>query len=182
MKKLLFLLLTFLLGFPVASIFAAETALSAIQVLRDASRPELLAGLAEVKGEHGDPQPAEWILLCNDPTAQGGVRELTISNHQIVSERTPLNGFGGEGDLLHLDTTHITVDSGAIFKAVNSEAIAHHIGFDAIDYVLRTDAISGATLWIVHLYNGSGALVGTMQLSSETGAVIKPLNGEKLKS
>ena len=178
LRLLSLLTFLFLLEFLKPSLSAAETALSAIQALRDASRPELLAGLAEVKGEHGEPQPGEWVLLCNDPTAQGGVRELSVSNHKIVSERTPLNGFGGEGDLPHLDLAHVTVDSGVIFTTANHEAVAHHVGFDAIDYVLRIDAVSGGPLWIVHLYNAAGTLVGTMQFSAETGAVIKSLDGK----
>ena len=168
---LFFLVLCFLFS----SLSAAETAFSAISALQEASRPELLAGLVEVKGEHGEPQPEEWILLCNDPAARGGVRELTIVGHHIISERTPLNSFGGTGALARLDRAIAVIDSGAIFKTVNQEAIAHHLGFDSINYILRTDAVSGKPLWVVQLYNAKDVLVGTMELSAETGAVLKPL-------
>src|SRR5690349_5638155 len=83
------------LGAAIAPLSAAETAMSALQALR-ATRPTLLTGLVEVKGEHGEPQPEEWVLLCNDPTAQGGIRELTIKDHNIISERTPIHQFEGE--------------------------------------------------------------------------------------
>jgi hypothetical protein len=154
---------------------AAETALSALQALKDTSRSELLAGLAEVKSKEGVPQPEEWIVLCNDPSAHGGIRELTITNGHIVSERTPMGEYAGEGDLPHLTVTPTMIDSGAIFKTVDREAKVAHLGFDSIDYVLRVDAVSGKPLWIVQLHKSSGTLAGTMEISAETGEVLKPL-------
>ena len=179
-------LITSLMRHPIVSILAisaclitqlsaGETSLSVVQALKDTGRPALLVGLAEIKAKDGIPQPSEWIALCNDPSAHGGVRELTISNGHVVSERTPMGEFAGEGDLPHLEITPTMIDSGAVFKIVNREAKAAHIGFDAIDYVLRVDAISGKPLWIVQLHKSSGALVGTMELSAETGEILKAL-------
>lgn len=157
---------------------AAETSLSAIQALKDCGRSDLLTGLAEIKAKDGVPQPSEWIVLCNDPSTHGGVRELTISNGHVVSERTPMGEFAGEGGLPHLTITPTTIDSGAVFKIVDREAKAAHLGFDSIDYVLRVDAISGKPLWIVQLYKSSGVLVGTMEISAESGEVLKPLRSK----
>jgi len=159
----------------ISQLSAAETSSSALQALKDASRPELLTGLAELKGKEGVPQPGEWIVLCNDPSAHGGIREVTIVNGHIVSERTPMGEYAGEGDLPHLTVTPTMVDSGAVFKIVDREAKAAKIGFDSIDYVLRVDAISGKPLWIVQIYKSSGALVGTMEISAETGGILKSL-------
>ena len=160
----------------ISQLSAAETSLSAVQVLKDSGRPNLLSGLAEIKAKDGVPQPSEWIVLCNDPSAHGGVRELTISNGHIVSERTPMGEFAGEGELPHLTINPATLDSGAVFKIVDLEAKAARIGFDSINYILRVDAISGKPLWIVQLYKTSGATpVGTIELSAETGEVLKPL-------
>lgn len=158
-----------------AQLSAAETSTSALQALKEASRPELLAGLAELKAKEGVPQPDQWLALCNDPSAHGGIREVTIVNGHIVSERTPMGEYAGEGDLPHLIVTPTMIDSGAIFKIVDREAKAAKIGFDSIDYVLRVDAISTKPLWIIQLHKSSGALVGTMEISAETGAILKPL-------
>lgn len=157
------------------SLVAAETAFSALKALNDPSRPGLLLGLAEVKGKEGVPQPGEWLVICNDPNAHGGIRELTIVNGRIVSERTPMGEYAGEGDLPHLTVTPTMVDSGPLFKKVDREAKVAQVGFDSIDYVLRVDVISGKPIWIVKLHNSSGALVGNMEISAETGEVLKPL-------
>ena len=172
------LLLLLLLEIATVSLSAAETATSAIQALSDSGRPNMMSAVVEIRGAHGEPQPEEWVIICNDPTAQGGIRELTIKDHHIISERTPLCSFEGQGSLPQLDTTRITMDSGAIFKAANTEAKNHRIGFDALTYTLRTDALTGKPLWIVQLYKAEKndeRLVGTLQFSPETGALIKGL-------
>ena len=171
-------LLIVFFGAAIAPLSAAETATSALQALRDAGRPEMVTTLVEVKGEHGEPQPEEWVLLCNDATAQGGLRELTVKDHHIIAERTPLRSLEGEGTLPQLDSTHIAMDSGAVFKAANNEAKNHLIGFDSLNYTLRTDAVTGKPLWIVQLYKADKTgdrLVGTLQFSPETGALVKGL-------
>lgn len=159
-------------------LLAREMASGAIQALREAGRPELLVGLAEVKGEHGDPNPEEWILLCNDPTAPGGIRELTIKEHHIISEATPTATFSGEGALPQLDLNKPLMESGALFAAANRQAISHHIGFDYVNYSLRVDALTGTPIWIAKLYKigkKEDKLVGTLQFSAETGAATKSL-------
>ncbi len=165
-----------LFGLMTTLLSGAETSSSAIQALKDAARPELLTGLAELKAKDGVPQPSEWIVLCNDPSTHGGVRELTIVNGHIVSERTPMGEFAGEGDLPHLTITPTTIDSGVVFKIVDREAKTAHIGFDSINYILRVDAISGKPIWVVQIYKtASASPIGTIELSAETGEVLKPL-------
>lgn len=174
MKLLFPFILFFISSF--SSLFAKETAFSAIQALRDAGRPELVTGLAEIKGEHGEPQPEEWTVLCNDPSARGGIRELTIKDHHIIAERTPLRSFEGEGNLPQFNLPLIVIDSNAVFAAANQEAVARRRGFDFINYTLRVDAITGNPIWIVQLYKpGKEAdrLIGTLQFSAETGTMLK---------
>jgi hypothetical protein len=172
------LLFVIFLGLASTGLSAREMASGAIQALREAGRPELLLGLAEVKGDHGDPNPEEWILLCNDTTAPNGIRELIIKDHHIISEQTPSATFSGEGTLSQLDLSKPLTESGAIFAAANKEAIAHRIGFDYIDYSLRIDAVTNTPIWVAKLYKvGKTAdrLVGTLQFSAENGALIKGL-------
>ncbi len=175
MNHQLFLLLLFV-GISLTQLSASETALSALQTLHELGRPQLAEALVEIKGEHGEPQPQEWILLCNDPQAQSGIRELIIKDHHPISERTPLRRFEGEGTLPQLDLKRVSIDSGVIFKAANTEAKNHRVGFDFINYILRTDALTGQPLWVVQLYKNAHNeehLVGTLQFSTETGALLK---------
>jgi hypothetical protein len=68
-----------------ASVFAgnAGSALTAMQTI-SVHPVAQSAAFVELRGERGDPVPAEWIVLLADPSARGGVRELTVANGQIT--------------------------------------------------------------------------------------------------
>ncbi|MEI8309978.1 MAG: hypothetical protein WCH98_04410 [Verrucomicrobiota bacterium] len=133
------------------------------------------AKVVEIRGERGDPQPKEWIFLLSDSTARGGVREVTVANGRITSERTPLRGMADVAGLPPLDTRLLAIDAEAVFRIVHKEAIKSELGFDWIDYTLRTDADSNAPVWTVKLYDNMGAPVGTVRISAKGGTVVSSL-------
>lgn len=133
------------------------------------------AKVVEIRGERGDPQPKEWIFLLSDSTARGGVREVTVADGRITSERTPLRGMADVAGLPPLDTRQLAIDAEAIFRIVHKEAIKSELGFDWIDYTLRTDADSNAPVWTVKLYDNMGAPVGTARVSAKGGTVVSAL-------
>jgi len=133
------------------------------------------AKVVEIRGERGDPQPKEWIFLLSDSTARGGVREVTVADGRITSERTPLRGMADVAGLPPLDTRLLATDADAVFRIVHKEATKSELGFDWIDYTLRTDADSNAPVWTVKLYDNMGAPVGTARISAKGGTVVSSL-------
>ena len=133
------------------------------------------AKIVEIRGERGDPRPKEWLFLLNDSTARGGVREVTVADGKITSERTPLRGMADVAGLAPLDTRMVTADADEVFRAVHKEATKSELGFDWIDYTLRTDANSNSPVWTVKLYDHMGAPVGTARISAKGGTVVSPL-------
>lgn len=133
------------------------------------------AKVVEIRGERGDPQPKEWVFLFSDPAARGGVREVTVADGKITSERTPLRGMADIAGLAPLDAGSLATDADAAFRIVQKEAIKSQLGFDWIDYTLRTDAESNALVWTVKLYDRMGAPVGTARISAKDGAVVGSL-------
>lgn len=133
------------------------------------------AKVVEIRGERGDPEPKEWIYLLSDSTARGGVREVTIAGGKITSERTPLHGMTDVAGLAPLDTSLLATDADTIFQTVQKEARKCELGFNWIDYTLRTDANSDAPVWTVKLYDHMGAAVGTVRISAKGGTVVTPL-------
>lgn len=129
------------------------------------------AKVVEIRGERGDPQPKEWVFLLSDSTARGGVREVTLADGIITSERTPLRGMADVADLPPLDTNSLAADADAVFRVVQKEATKLELGFDWIDYSLRTDAGSNAPVWTVKLFDRMGAPVGTARLSAKDGTL-----------
>jgi len=133
------------------------------------------AKVVEIRGERGDPQPREWIFLLADPTARGGVREVTVADGKITSERTPLRGMADIAGLAPLDTGILSTDADEVFRTVHKEAQKNEMGFNWIDYTLRTDPESNAPVWSVKLYDHMGAAVGTVRISAKGGTVVSTL-------
>ena len=133
------------------------------------------AKIVEIRGERGDPQPKEWVFLLNDSTARGGVREVTVADGKITSERTPLRGMADVADLPPLDTRLLTADADAVFRAVHKEAAKRELGFDWIDFTLRTDAGIKAPIWTVKLFDRMGAPVATARISAKDGTMVGSL-------
>jgi hypothetical protein len=168
-----FLTLAFGLWLAAASAWAgggtAYLALKAAQKDTDGS-----ASLLAVTGERGAPQPQEWKIIFSDPAARGGIREVVASGDVIVSQRTPLKGYRDVGSGPAIALTRLNLDSDSAFEIANKQAIAKKIGFSWVDYTLRANAVEGAPMWILRLYDSMGIKVGVVQISAENGSVIVP--------
>jgi len=173
-----FLTLAFGLWLVAASAWAdggtAYLALKAAQKGADGS-----ASLIAVTGERGAPQPQEWKVIFSDPAARGGIREIVTSGDVIVSQRTPLKGYTGVGSEPAIALTRVNLDSDGAFEIANKQAIARKIGFSWVDYTLRANAVGGAPMWILRLYDSMGIRVGVIQISAENGSLIMPLEASE---
>jgi hypothetical protein len=159
-----------------ASVFAgnAGSALAAMQTI-SVHPVAQSAAFVELRGERGEPVPAEWIVLLADPSARGGVRELTVANGQITGERTPLGGFSDIASRPALDRAKVLVDAGSVFEIAQREAVQCELGFHWIDYSLATNPQTLQPEWTARLYDSTGSIAGTLRLSAVGGEVIEPL-------
>ncbi|MDD5199445.1 MAG: hypothetical protein PHC88_06540 [Terrimicrobiaceae bacterium] len=171
MKKLAF----FLLATLAVTRAPAATAYEALQVIKKNRGDAILKQLVEVRGETGQPQPESWTILMSDPAARAGIREFVVTGKEIASERTPLHGHAGDGRLPVLDFARLNLDSDGAFRLANQQAARTRVGFHTIDYTLRTDDTDGAPMWVLHLFDHMGAPVGTLQVSAESGKVVRAL-------
>ncbi len=136
------------------------------------------AKVVKVRGERGDPAPAEWTFLLTDPKARGGFREVTFSGGRITSERTPLRGLEDIADLVPIDSAAIQTDAGEAFKITHKEAEKNQLGFDWVHYVLTTDPDSRAPVWKIRLSDSMGAPVGVLRISAKNGSVVTALQAD----
>jgi len=175
MSRLVFLFLALLAtGAFAAPAGPAFSGLKAIQ-----SQPyAATAKIVEIRGERGDPQPREWVFLLKDSSARGGVREVTVVDGKIVSERTPLRGMSDVADLAPLDISVLSFDADGVFRTAHNEANKSQLGFTWMDYTLRTDAGSNSPVWTVKLYDHMGASVGTVRISAKGGTVVSSLQAD----
>jgi hypothetical protein len=165
------LLLLLVCSFPV---FAGNAG-SAILALRTvADQPYAAnASVVELKGERADPMPAEWQILLADPSARGGVREVSVANGAITSERTPLKGFQNVSDMPGIQIADVSVDANSVFQSVQEQANEARVGFHWLDYTLRLDPATQEPVWTVRLFDEMGTVVGTMGIAAQGGAIVQ---------
>jgi len=152
----------------------AGSAIAALQLA--ASQPVAQnAAFIELRGQRGEPMPPEWTILMADPSARGGVREITVADGRITSERTPLAGYRDVASRPALDRSKVSVDAASAFDIAQREAIANRIGFHWLDFTLATNPASFQPEWTIRLYDSSGSLAGTLRIAARGGGVIQPL-------
>ena len=162
--------------FCTSSAFAGNAG-SAILALRAVADQPYSANstIVELKGERADPMPAEWQVLLADPSARGGVREVSVANGVITSERTPLRGFQNVSEMPAIQTSEVSVDSSSLFQSVQQHANDARVSFHWLEYTLRTDAATHEPVWTVRLYDELGAIVGTMGIAAQGGAIVQAM-------
>jgi hypothetical protein len=148
---------------------------SAYSALRTAQKVASTGTLVEVKGERGEPQPQQWVILYSDPQARGGVREVVVSDGTVVSQRTPLNGYSGVTAQPPIKLSRLNLDSEAAFQIANKQAEKQQVGFNWVDYNLRAESSTGSPVWVLRLFDNMGAQIGTLQISAEDGSIVMPL-------
>lgn len=152
----------------------ASTAYDALRSIQATRGQTVMSQLIEVRGETGAPQPQRWTVLMADPTARSGIREFIVARGEIQSERTPLRQFGVDASAPTLDFSRLNLDSDGAFKVAESQAVRTRVGFNSVDYTLRSDE-SGAPIWSLRLFDYMGAPVGTLQVSAVDGKIVQPL-------
>jgi hypothetical protein len=154
---------------PLSLIAAAPGPESAYQALRTVASQrgeDTLKHVIEVEGRAGVPQPVVWRIVLDDPTARGGVREFEVAHGKIVSEHTPVRTYSGSAAGALIDFHKLNLDSSGAFTVAEKEAQRTHVGFDSVDYILRTgDGPDATPVWVLHMMDSSHHSIGTLSVT-----------------
>ncbi len=166
------LLLGFLLLATPAFAQERATAYQALRTVGTQLNRDYVNHVITVTGMDGDPQPATWKILLDDPKARGGVREVEVGNGRIVSERTPLRAAveGSLGPVI--DTAKLNLDSSGAYTVAQQTAASSHVNFTVADYTLRVDD-HGNPIWQVALRREGGEPAGTISVGTNHGTVTR---------
>ena len=160
---------------------ARDTAYKALRQIGAERDQALLNRVIEVKGHNGTPQPEKWLVILDDPLARGGVREIEIATHRIVSERAPVRAYSGSAEGLVMNFRRLNLDSEGAFAIAEDQAKAAKLGFDSVDYLLRCEDSNSAPVWVLLLLDEDRRQLGKISIAADTGAIIsKDLGDDRI--
>jgi hypothetical protein len=148
------------------------TAYQALRTVGQKLNRELVNHVVSVSGTKGDSQPAIWTLLLDDTHARGGVREVEVSNGEILSERTPLRATVENSLGAVIDTGKLNLDSSGAYTVARQTAESSHVHFATVDYSLRVDQRRNP-VWTLALEREDGTSAGKISIGANHGTITR---------
>jgi len=145
------------------------TAYEALRVVGSELGRGALNHLVSITGVKGDPQPAKWKIILEEPDGHGA-RELEVADGKIDSEHRPGRSIAGSTEGATIDTSRLNLDSSGAYEVASHTAELSHADFATVDYTLRTDE-GGEPTWIVTLLSRSSRPIGTIHIGAMGGTV-----------
>ena len=99
------------------------TAYEALRVLGSEVGRDALHQIVSIRGTKGDPQPAKWKIVVEDPQG-GGVRELEIADGRIDSDNKADRDVAGSTEGATIDVSRLNLDSSGAYAVASHTAEA----------------------------------------------------------
>lgn len=145
------------------------TAYEALRAVGGEFGRDALHQIVSITGTRGDPQPAKWKVILEDPEGRG-VRGLQIVDGKIDSDEGGDRDVAGSAEGATIDVSRLNLDSSGAYAVASHTAEASHANFATADYTLRADD-RGQPMWIVTLRTRSSRPVGTIYIGATGGTV-----------
>jgi hypothetical protein len=148
------------------------SAYEALRVIGTQLDRNMVGRIISVTGVDGDPQPRTWKILVGDRRSSGGVREITVEDNRIKSQRVPNQSVTGSTEGNTINTARLNLDSTGAYSVASHTAATSHVTFSLVSYTLRTDE-RGNPVWVVTLEDRSRRPVGTIHIKANDGRVTR---------
>jgi hypothetical protein len=127
-----------------------------------------LSHIVSVSGTAGNPQPARWHIVLEQPRSEGGYRAIDVANGQIVSDKPVSEAPGSRA----IETRKLNLDSSGAYAVAAHTADTSHVLFDYVNYTLRSDP-RGNPIWAVTLQTAAGGHGGTVHIGANKGTITR---------
>lgn len=129
--------------------------------------------IVEMRAFNGVPQPKEWSVVVYDPASIYLLNEYWVGEGRAVNEGPYDEIYPDKAPIGYIDFGKLKLDSVAAFTVAEGEARKARIGFDSLNYVLRSREYSTEPVWILALVDADERLVGKVHVSGMTGSVLR---------
>lgn len=146
---------------------------AAIERIAAKHSPELVERIVSMTGKQGQTQPREWWFVVHDDRAPYRLRTMWVGDVRATDEGENDDFYPEELPIGFASTAKLKIDSPAAFDILVAEARRAKIGFDAVDYKLRSLEFSDEPVWSLTARDARGRIAGRVLLSAFDGAVFR---------
>ncbi len=129
--------------------------------------------IVEMRAFNGVPQPSEWTVVAYDQASIYLLNEYWVGEGRAVNEGPYDEIYPDKAPIGFIDFAKLKLDSVAAFTVAEGEARKARVGFDSLNYVLRSREYSTEPVWILTLVDANESVVGKVHVSGLTGSVLR---------
>jgi hypothetical protein len=143
-------------------------AFAALQLLPKAALPNLV----QIEAYDGNPTPDRWYFLVYDATAPAGLREFTVENGKLISDRTisQLATSLKPGDVIGAKS--VVVDSDYALKICDRFLAINKVRPGVFDYKLVRNESPAVPVWQITCIDTNGDQTGTVIVNAVDGSLV----------
>ena len=149
------------------------TAKTALDRISAKYGPGMVGKIVEMKGARGQSQPMEWWIVVNDERSRYRLRTLWVGDVRATDEGENDDFYPARLPVGYASVAKLKIDSTAAFEVMVREAQAAKVGFDSVDYKLRSAEFGDEPIWSLTAKDGRGRVVGRVVLSGFDAAVFR---------
>jgi len=129
-------------------------------------------GVLKLSADNADPNPDTWYLVVQRSGDDANIRNLTVADGQITSDRRTLGIREIFSQASPVAVDKVAVDSRDAFGIARRYEEANGRKVGSVSFALQQSGENSAPVWSVWCYGPSGSYLGLMKLLATDGTVI----------
>ena len=131
--------------------------------------------VVEMRGIRGQSQPREWTIVVNDERSQFRLRTVRIDAEKSINEGESSKFYPENLPIGFASSKKIKIDSTKAFEILIKEARAARIGFDYVNYKLRSLEFGDEPVWVLSAMSAKGVLLGQVIMSAYDANIFRTI-------
>ena len=120
-------------------------------------------------------QPREWTIVVNDERSQFRLRTVRVDAEKSINEGDSSKFYPENLPIGFASSKKIKIDSTKAFEILIKEARAARIGFDYVNYKLRSLEFGDEPVWVLSAMSAKGVLLGQVIMSAYDANIFRTI-------